>query len=105
MNNTKIAKRLIEAVYSKDSSNILDSYAEDIVKTHNYAALYGFIDLPMLNYHGVEHDSFKIFVSIRPKSGIIDINDLLNIKTAWGADNIEIAIDENPAICIVFNIK
>ena len=57
------------------------------------------------DYHGVEHDGDKIIISVRPKCGMADLNDLFNIKTAWGADSIEIMTCENPAICITFNIK
>ena len=105
MNNTKIAKQLIEATKPQYTSDELNWYAEDIVKTHNYAAKYGFVELPLLDYHGVEHDGDKIIISVRPKCGMADLNDLFNIKTAWGADSIEIMTCENPAICITFNIK
>ena len=105
MNNTKIAKALIEATKPQYTSDKLNWYAEDIVKTHNYAAKYGFIELPLLDYHGVEHEGDKIIISVRPKCGMADLNDLFNIKSAWGADSIEVMTTENPAICIVFNIK
>ena len=105
MNNTKIAKALIEATKPQYTSDELNWYAEDIVKTHNYAAKYGFVELPLLDYHGVEHEGDKITISVRPKCGMADLNDLYNIKTAWGADSIEIMTCENPAICITFNIK
>ena len=105
MNNNKIAKALIEATKPQYTSDELNWYAEDIVKTHNYAAKYGFIDLPLLDYHGVEHDGDKIIISVRPKCGMADLNDLFNIKTAWGADGIEIMTTENPVICIIFNTK
>lgn len=105
MNNTKIAKALIEATKPQYTSDELNWYAEDIVKTHNYAAKYGFVELPLLDYHGVEHDGDKIIISVRPKCGMADLNDLYNLKQAWGADSIEIMTCDNPAICITFNIK
>ena len=105
MNNTKIAKALIEATKPQYTSDELNWYAEDIVKTHNYAAKYGFVELPLLDYHGVEHDGDKIIISVRPKCGMADLNDLYNLKQAWGADGIEIMTTENPVICIVFNTK
>ncbi len=103
--NTSIAKHLIEAIKPQHTSDELNFYAEDIVKTHNYAAIYGFVELPTLDYHGVEHDGNKIIVSVRPKCGMADLNDLYNLKQAWGADNIEIMTTDNPVICIVFNTK
>lgn len=103
--NTKLAKALIGATNPHLNLDELDFYAGDIVQTNNHAAQYGFLDLPTLDYHGVEHDGDKIFLSVRPKSGMVELNDLLNIKTAWGADSIEVMTTENPAICIVFNIK
>jgi len=103
--NTKLAKALIGATNPQLNLDELDFYAEDIVKTHNYAAIYGFVELPSLVYHGVEHDGDKIIVSVRPTCGMADPNDLINIKTAWGADSIEVMTTENPAICIIFNTK
>ena len=103
--NTKIAKALIGSTNPQYSFDELNFYAEDIVKTHNYAAQYGFIELPTLDYHGVEYDGDKIIVSVRPKCGMADLNDLYNLKQAWGADGIEIMTTENPVICIVFNTK
>ena len=105
MNNTKIAKQLIEATKPQYTADELNWYAEDIVKTHNYAAKYGFVELPMLDYHGVEHDGDKIIISVRPKCGMADLSDLFNIQSAWGADDIELMTTENPAICIIFNTK
>ena len=103
--NTKLAKALIGATNPQLNFDELDFYAGDIVQTNNHAAQYGFIDLPMLDYHGVEHDGNKIIVSVRPKCGMADLNDLYNLKQAWGANSIEIMTCENPAICITFNIK
>ena len=105
MNNTKIAKQLIEATKPQYTADELNWYAEDIVKTHNYAAKYGFVELPMLDYHGVEHDGDKIIIFVRPKCGMANLSDLFNIKSAWGADDIELIATENPAICIIFNTK
>ena len=105
MNNTKIAKQLIEATKPQHTSDELNWYAEDIVKTHNYAAKYGFVELPMLDYHGVEHDGDKIIIFARPKCGMANLSDLFNIKSAWGADDIELMTTENPSICIIFNTK
>lgn len=105
MNNTKIAKQLIEATKPQYTADELNWYAEDIVKTHNYAAKYGFVELPMLDYHGVEHDGDKIIIFVRPKCGMVNLSDLFNIKSAWGADNIELIATENPSICIIFNTK
>ena len=103
--NTKIAKALIGATNPQYSFDELNFYAEDIIKTHNYAAKYGFTELPALDYLGVEYEDNKIIVSVRPKCGMAGLNDLYNIKQAWGADGIEIITTENPVICIVFNTK
>lgn len=103
--NTSIAKHLIEATKPQHTSDELNFYAEDIVKTHNYAAIYGFVELPTLDYHGVEHDGDKIIISVRPKCGMADLNDLFNIKSAWGADSIVTMTAPDPSICIIFNTK
>ena len=99
MNNTKIAKQLIEATKPQYTSDELNWYAEDIVKTHNYAAKYGFVELPTLDYHGVEHDGDKISISVRPIYG-----DGLQVVIAR-ADGIEIMTTDNPVICIIFTTK
>ena len=65
--NTKIAKALIGATNPQLNLDELDFYASDIVQTNNHATQYGFIDLPMLDYHGVEYEDNKIIVSVRPK--------------------------------------
>ena len=103
--NNKIAKALIGATNPQYSFDELNFYAEDIIKTHNYAAEYGFTELPALDYHGVEYEDNKIIVSVRPKCGKVELIDLYNLKQAWGADSIEVMTTENPAICIIFNTK
>ena len=103
--NTRIARQLIEATKPRYQADELKWYADDIVKTHNHAATYGFIDLPTLDFKSVEHEEDKITISVKPKCGMADITDLFNLKQAWGADSIEVMTDGDPAICIVFNTK
>lgn len=103
--NTKLAKALIGATNPQLNLDELDFYAGDIVQTNNHATQYGFSDLPMLDYHGVEYEDNKIIVSVRPKCGKVELTDLYNLKQAWGADSIEVMTTENPAICIIFNTK
>ena len=103
--NTRIARQLIEATKPRYQADELKWYADDIVKTHNHAATYGFIDLPTLDFKSVEHKNDRIIISVTTKCDMADITDLFNLKQAWGADSIEIFTGEDPAICIVFNTK
>ena len=103
--NTKLTKALIGATNPQLNFDELDFYAGDIVQTNNHSTQYGFIDLPMLDYLGVEYEDNKIIVSVRPKCGMAGLNDLYNLKQAWGADGIEIMTTEKPVICIIFNTK
>lgn len=101
--NTRIARRLNEA--SKHTGNELNATACDIVEAHNQASRNGFIELPTLNYCNVSHDTKDtITVAVTPKSGVIDINELYNLKTAWGADNLSVCNESGMVILLTFKL-
>lgn len=101
--NTRIARRLNEA--SKHTGNELNVTARDIVEAHNQASRNGFIELPTLNYCNFTSENNGIItVAVTPKSGVIDINELYNLKTAWGADNLSVCNESGMVILLTFKL-
>ena len=99
--NTRIARRLNEA--SKHTGNELNVTARDIVEAHNQASRNGFIDLPTINYCNVNKDnSGTITVAVTSKSGIININELYNLKAAWGADDLDVCNESGMVVLLTF---
>ena len=99
--NTRIARRLNEA--SRHTGNELNVTARDIVEAHNQASRNGFIDLPTINYCNVNSDNEgTVTVAVTPKSGIININDLYNLKTAWGANDLDVCSESGLVILLTF---
>lgn len=87
--NTKIARRLNEAK-SDNPGRKLDCVGKGIVYGHNIAVIHGFLELPTLDYVGADTTEKTISVLVAPKSGMIAMNDIYNLKTAWGADDVNI---------------
>ena len=99
--NTRIARRLNEA--SKHTGNELNVTARDIVEAHNQASRNGFIDLQTINYcNAYKGNNGTLTVAVTPKCGIININDLYNLKTSWGADNLEVCNEGGMVILLTF---
>ena len=99
--NTRITRRLNEA--SKHTGKELNTTARDIVDAHNQSAANGFIDLPSLNYCNVTADNnHTITVAVTPKCGMININDLYNLKTAWGADDLDVCSEGGMVVLLTF---
>ena len=99
--NTRIARRLNEA--SRHTGNELNITARDIVEAHNQASRNGFIDLPTINYCNVNRDhNGTITVAVTPKSGLININDLYNLKAAWGADDLDVCNESGMIVLLTF---
>lgn len=93
MNNSKIAKALFFCASSTTPQETVTSEANEIINAHNVAAHYGFIDLPSLDFVYTEFKKDRIMVTVHTKSGIININDLYNLKTLWGADDLNVDKD------------
>lgn len=100
--NTKIA-RIINEV-RRDGRKLEDA-GNAIVDAHNSAVKYGFLDLPMLGFVSAEYLGDRGVINVVPESGMVKIDDLYNIKQAWGADGLEVYIDDNSAIGLIFNRK
>ena len=99
--NTRIARRLNEA--NRHTGKELNVTARDIVEAHNQASRNGFIDLPTINYCNVNSDNEgTITVAVTPKCGMINIYDLYNLKTAWGADDLDVCNESGMVVLLTF---
>lgn len=88
--NNKLASHVLRCLSAEAPNEALIEESQAIVDTHNTAASYGFIDLPIINYTDSHIDLTEnaATIIIQPKSGTIDIDELYNLKSAWGADKL-----------------
>ena len=101
--NTKIAKQINEARHS--GASLLNEAGKKVVKAHNDAVAYGFLDLPSLVLLDTEilMPNNSASVVVRPACGIMKVSDLWTLKEVWGADDIEVCINNSEAgIAVVF---
>lgn len=100
--NTRIARRLFETESKYPTQ--LDATARDIVEAHNQASYNGFIELPLLNYRTANSNANgSITIAVSPKCGTTSLNDLYNIKSAWGADSLDVCDENGLAILLNFS--
>lgn len=99
--NTRIARRLNEARGNVNPSKELLRVGEEITNGHNIAVTNGFVELPVLDFMDVEYNDDIISVIVSPDSGLIGLNDLYNLKTAWGADEVNV-LTADKSIELVF---
>lgn len=100
--NTRIARCLNEARIHTEQE--LKTVAVEIVDTHNRAVKFGLIELPMLLYTGIDNSlDEETAILVVPRSGLINLNELYNLQSAWGADRIEVCNTNGFAICLCFN--
>lgn len=92
--NTKIAKALLNT-----PDDELDEQSIAIIKAHNDAASYGFIELPALEFFSTFRTNNETMITVRPRPDSVNINDLYILKQTWGADDLNV-LDEG--IEIVF---
>lgn len=91
--NNKLASHVLRCLADETPAEALKEMAQSIVATHNKAVTFGFLDLPIVNY-GTSYISTQentAEVVIRPKSGTIDIDELYNIRSAWGANDLYVS--------------
>lgn len=88
--NTRIARRLNEARRSANSEKELKLEGKAVTSAHNLAVTNGFLELPGLDFVDVEYSDDIVSVIVTPRSGMIGLNDLYNLKTAWGADDVNV---------------
>lgn len=102
--NTKIARRLNGA--RKDEKTLVKA-GQEVVDAHNIAVACGYIELPHLNFVGCEDVDYGVEMCVAPKSGMVTLDDLYNLKTVWGADRVDVCFDINNGgyICLVFKMK
>lgn len=102
--NTKIARRLNEARMDEDT---LVKAGKGVVGAHNIAVASGFIELPYLTFMACVEEGDDVEVHAAPKSGMVRLDDLYNLKGVWGADGVEVCFDPNNGgyICIMFKMK
>ena len=100
--NNKIARKLNQCRHEADPKRAANIVASEIIDTHNAAVDNGFIDLPTLDFGEAIIEDTNISIGVRPKSGIININDLYALKTTWGADEINILTGDCGAVELVF---
>lgn len=102
--NTKIARRLNEA---RKDEKTLKRAGQEVVDAHNIAVACGYIELPHLNFMDCAENGVGVEVDVAPKSGMVALDDLYNLKTTWGADRVEVCFDPDNGgyICLVFKMK
>ena len=100
--NNRIARKLNQCRQISDPKKAASLIANEITEAHNAAVGNGFIDLPTLDFGEAIIEDTSISVGVRPKSGIITINDLYALKTTWGADEINILTGDCGAVELVF---
>lgn len=88
--NTRIARKLNVAKGNVNPSKELLRVGEEITMGHNIAVTNGFVELPVLDFVDVEYNDDVISVIVSPDSGLIGLDDLYNLKTAWGADEVNV---------------
>lgn len=66
----------------------LKKEGERIVTAHNIAVANGFQELPMLEYVTCDDYGATIELTVNSRSGAVMLDDLYNIKHAWGADGV-----------------
>ena len=104
--NTRIARRLNEASRSASPEKELKRVGEEITVAHNIAVTNGFLELPILDFVDAEPRLTEAVnaasvVIVAPKSGMISLDDLYNLKTAWGADEVNV-LTADKSIELVF---
>lgn len=101
--NNRIARKLNQCRQTSDPKKAASLIAHEITEAHNAAVSNGFIDIPTLDFiEGIIEDN-SISLRLKPKAGIININDLYNLKTLWGADDQNVLIcEEGSSIELVF---
>lgn len=102
--NTKIARRLNEA---RMDEKTLKKAGQEVVDAHNIAVACGYIELPHLTFVDCVEAGESIEVYVTPKSGMVALDDLYNLKTVWGADRVEVFFDPSNGgyVCVLFKTK
>ena len=96
--NTHIARML-------NKSLLAEMTGKDVVAAHNNAVQFGFLQLPHLDYIDTHADNHSTAILVAPTAGLATINDIYNIKIAWGADEVNVYTGTNGSIEFLFKKK
>ena len=88
-----------------NKSLLVEMTGKDVVAAHNNAVQFGFLQLPHLDYIDTHADNHSTVILVAPTAGIADINDIYNIKIAWGADEVNVYTGTNGSIEFLFKKK
>ena len=100
--NTHINRKLNEAIRNVAASLEVKRVGEEVTMAHNIAVANGFIELPILDFVGAEKQDNAIAVDVKPRSGMIELNDLYNLKTTWGASRLEVYDAKGLVVSLIF---
>jgi len=89
--NNNIARVLHDKFHSSDPETDLKVFGLQVVNAHNQACTYGFLNLPQLQFDGIDVADNHVSLYAYPQSGMASLDDLYNIKSAWGADNLYVS--------------
>lgn len=88
-----------------NKSLLVEMTGKDVVAAHNNAVQFGFLQLPHLDYIDTHADNHSTAIIVAPTAGITTINDIYNIKIAWGADEVNVYTGTNGSIEFLFKKK
>lgn len=103
--NTRIARRLNEA---RKNEKALKKAGQEVVDAHNVAVACGYIELPHLTFVDCEDEGDEsIVMYVAPKSGVMALDDIYNLKTVWGSDRVEVFFGsvDGGYIGLIFKMK
>lgn len=99
--NTKICK-FIHQYRGKGVTEDLFKLTQELVDGHNAAVKFGFLELPLVVWRRVDVVEQKVVVTVAPRAGFVDLDDLYNLKQAWGAECLEVCSDMGLTIQMTF---
>lgn len=102
--NTRIARRLNEARKSANDA-MLSSVASEMVKVYNQSIVYGYIEGLIVSFVKVTPYDNETVIDLVPTCGMISIDDLYNMKTVWGADDVIVVTGDKGVFGLCFKIR
>ena len=97
--------KILNSSRNADAEKETKRIGDDIVRAHNMAEVYGFVELPLLDCVGVEDDGDEVSIEVVSRSGMMTVDDIYNIKTMWGADRVEVYTGDTGMVSFVFKLK
>lgn len=104
--NTRIARRLNECRNEQDPERAIRLAASDITDACNAAVRFGLVDLPMFEFVDVYADTTQVCVGLCPVCGVVNVDELYKLKSAWGADEANVYMtDDLNEVDLVFKAR